>query len=409
MATRTQTTVVDIAGVVQGIVLVTIPALSTILTDPAHYGLTSAQYGTMFAPQVVAAIAASLAGAGLARRHGTHAVYLAGLACSLASMVLLLTSAAVMHQQNLAYPLLLAATAFLGAGFGLAVPALNSLAAAFHPTAVDRAVLILNALLGLGTALAPVFVAVFVGLGFWWGLPVLSTLLLVALLAVSLRLPMHTGARAAASTAGGRMPARFWLYAAFALLYGICETVNGNWAQLDMTTSVGASTTTAALALTAFWAMVTLGRLLFAAITRWLPARATFHLLPFALAGVFGIIASLPHGHAVQGVIAFGAAGLCCSALLPLTISFGQGELTGFSAAVAGGVIAAYQLGYGIAAFGAGPLVNAGTPLSRLYAIAAFVALAMGLLSFAVAHRQRSPRTLHPAPAPVHAPAQPTT
>ncbi|GAA1401579.1 MFS transporter [Catellatospora coxensis] len=405
MATRTQTTVVDVAGVVQGIVLVTIPAASTILTDPAHYGLSSAQYGAMFAPQVVAAIAAALAGAGLARRHGTHAVYLTGLACSLASMVLLLASAAVMHQQNLAYPLLLAATAFLGAGFGLAVPALNSLAAAFHPGAVDKAVLILNALLGLGTALAPVFVALFVGLGFWWGLPVLSTLLLVALIAVSFRLPMHTGARAAADAAPARIPARFWLYAAFALLYGICETVNGNWAQLDMTTTVGASATTAALALTAFWAMVTLGRLLFAAITRWLPARATFHLLPFALAGVFAIIASLPRGHDVQGVLAFGAAGLCCSALLPLTISFGQGELTGFTTAVAGGVIAAYQLGYGIAAFGAGPLVNAGTPLSHLYGIAAFVALAMGLLSFAVAHRRPAPPALHPAPAPAHGPS----
>lgn len=402
MATRTQTTVVDIAGVVQGIVLVTIPAASTILTDPAHYGLSSAQYGAMFAPQVVAAIAAALAGSGLARRHGTHAVYLTGLACSLASMVALLASAAVMHQQNLAYPLLLAATAFLGVGFGLAVPALNSLAAAFHPGAVDKAVLILNALLGLGTALAPVFVALFVGLGFWWGLPVLSTLLLVALLAVSFRLPMHTGARAAAGAARGGIPARFWLYAAFALLYGICETVNGNWAQLDMTTTVGADATTAALALTAFWAMVTLGRLLFAAITRWLPARTTFHLLPFALAGVFAIIAALPRGHDVQAVLAFGAAGLCCSALLPLTISFGQGELTGFTTAVAGGVIAAYQLGYGIAAFGAGPLVNTGTPLSHLYGIAVFVALAMGLLSFAVAHRRPAPPALHPAPAPAH-------
>ena len=49
--------------------------------------------------------------------------------------------------------------------------------------------LILNALLRLGTALAPVFVAIFVGLGFWWGLPVLSAALLTGLLVVSARLP----------------------------------------------------------------------------------------------------------------------------------------------------------------------------------------------------------------------------
>ena len=49
--------------------------------------------------------------------------------------------------------------------------------------------LTLNALLGLGTALAPVLVAIFVGLGFWWGLPIVSTVLLAGLLLVSVRLP----------------------------------------------------------------------------------------------------------------------------------------------------------------------------------------------------------------------------
>jgi hypothetical protein len=37
---------------------------------------------------------------------------------------------------------------------------------------------------------------------------------------------------------------------------------------------------------------------------------------------------------------------------LPLTISFGQKELTDITASVAGGLIAFYQIGYGIAAFG---------------------------------------------------------
>jgi hypothetical protein len=37
------------------------------------------------------------------------------------------------------------------------VPSINTFTAAFHPGAVDRSVLVLNSLLGLGTALAPVF------------------------------------------------------------------------------------------------------------------------------------------------------------------------------------------------------------------------------------------------------------
>ena len=144
--------------------------------------------------------------------------------------------------------------------------------------------------------------------------------------------------------------------------------MNGNWSQQDMTSQLGASTTQASLALTAFWAMVTVGRVLFAAIERWLPARAVYHLLPLVLVATFAPDRSPPRRDAPWlGVAVFGLAGLGCSALLPLTISFGQDALTTMSAAVAGGVIAFYQVGYGIAAFGVGPLVDHGTSLSTLY------------------------------------------
>jgi MFS family permease len=397
MASRNETAVVYAAGVVQGIALVTFPAASTVFTERGQYDLSSAQYGTLFLPQVVAAIVASLLGAGLGSRFGTKRVYLAGLTAGLLSMVLLIVSSFLTSDKAVAYGLLLCATASLGAGFGLAVPALNTFAAAFHPTAVDRSILILNALLGLGTVLAPVFVALFLGLGFWWGLPMTSALLLVGLLIASLRLPLRVRAT---GTVSGRVrsgiPSRFWIYAGFAVLYGICETVNGNWSQLDMTRELGASTTVASLALTAFWAMVTVGRVLFAAIRGRFPARLTYHLLPFLLAGVFVIIASLPDHDAGLGVVAFGLAGLCCSALLPLTISFGQEELSTFAAGVAGGVIATYQLGYGIAAFGIGPLVDGGVSLSTIYGFAAGIAILMGAWSVAVARSRPSPAALHP-------------
>ena len=74
-------------------------------------------------------------------------------------------------------------------------------------------------------------------------------------------------------------------------------------------------------------------------------------------------------------------------------------------AAVAGGVIACYQVGYGIAAFGAGPLQHAGTHLSTLFGYAAIVALVMGGFGFVVTRvpvrrgDQLSSRG-HAAPAP---------
>jgi MFS family permease len=396
MAGKAESRVVYAAGVAQGIVLVTFPAASTVFTDPTEYDLSSTQYGALFLPQVITAIAAALLGAGLGGRFGTKRVYLAGLAASLVSMAVLILSQFLTKDEALAYGLLLVATAFLGVGFGLSVPALNTFAAAFHPGAVDRSILTLNALLGLGTVLAPVFVAIFVGLGFWWGLPLTSAILLVALIAVSLRLPLQVQVRQAATgQARLAIPARFWVYAVFAVLYGICETVNGNWSQLDMTSELGASTTEAALALTAFWAMVTVGRVLFAAVQRWVPSRVAYHVLPFVLAGTFGLIALLPDEPAL-GVLAFGLAGLGCSALLPLTISFGQAELTAMSAAVAGGVIAFYQLGYGIAAFGIGPLVDRGVGLPTIYALSAAVAVVMGAWSLVVARSRPSPGSLHP-------------
>ena len=95
----------------------------------------------------------------------------------------------------------------------------------------------------------------------------------------------------------------------------------------------------------------------------------TYHVLPFVLAGAFVLIALLPDDEPAAGVLAFGLAGLGCSALLPLTISFGQKELPSVSAAVAGGVIAFYQLGYGIAAFGVGPLLDNGVELPTIYGV----------------------------------------
>src|SRR4030095_13403460 len=101
----------------------------------------------------------------------------------------------------------------MGAGFGFTVPALNTLAAAFFPGTVDKAVLALNALLGLGTALAPVFVALFVGLGVWWGLPVLVGLLLFGLLVLSARESLNEAESHVDRIQKGKFPMRFWLFA----------------------------------------------------------------------------------------------------------------------------------------------------------------------------------------------------
>jgi fucose permease len=377
------------AGLIQGVALVTFPAASVVFTSAADYGLSRTEYGGMFVPQAITAIGSALLAAGVTRRLGAKRIYLIGLAANLAAMALLVLSRWVMSEHALAYAVLLAATGCLGAGFGFTVPTLNTFAAAFYPQKIDKAVLALNALLGSGTALAPVFVAVFVGLGLWWGLPVLVGVLLLGLLVFSARLPLRPGAEpAGAATAGARtaFPSRFWVFATFALLYGVCETMNGNWASLYMTKDLGASTTQASLALTVFWGTVTAGRVLFAAVEKWLPERTVCQVLPLLVAAGFVAIALLRPTHAGLGIPAFALAGLGCSALLPLVISFGQAELKTIAASVAGGLIAFYQIGYGIAAFGVGPLQSrGGFALDAIYGGTAVVAVALAAFALLIA------------------------
>jgi predicted MFS family arabinose efflux permease len=142
--------------------------------------------------------------------------------------------------------------------------------------------------------------------------------------------------------------------------------------------------------------MVTVGRILFAMIERWFPPHRTYRVLPFLLAVMFVVIATLPSGTPATGILAFALAGFGCSALLPLTISFAQEQLLPMGASVAGAVIAFYQFGYGIAAFGAGPLVDAGVSLHVLFGFAAIAAVIMGGLSFMLA-RKSSAKIVVPA------------
>jgi len=379
------------AGVVQGIGLVTFPAASAVFTSPTDYNLSSTEYGGLFLPQAIMAILASLAGAGLRNGLGTKKIYLVGLFANLLAMALLLASRIVMNNHGLAYGILLVATTCMGIGFGFTVPALNTFAAAFFPQKVDKAVLALNALLGLGTALAPIFVAVFVGFGIWWGLPELVGALILGLLFFSFGQPLNEGEKTETVAKNKvKFPARFWIFAAFALLYGVCETMNGNWAALYLKNNFHASAALSSLALTIFWSTVTAGRILFAVIEKWLPEEMVCRILPLVVTAALIASACAPKTNPVLGVLTFALAGLGCSALLPLTISFGQKELTAIAASVAGGLIAFYQIGYGIAAFGVGPLQMAGADLKNIYAGTAVVALALSVLSFVVTRQPRA-------------------
>jgi MFS family permease len=387
MTVRPQVIVVYAAGLAQGLALVTFPAASAIFTSPQVYGFSSKEYGAMFLPQAIAAVLASWLGAGWSRRKGVKQVFLWGMAADFLSMAMLYASQFAVREGGLAYGMLLVATTCLGIGFGLTVPALNTLANALSEGKADSAVLVLNALLGVGTAMAPLLIAFFTRLGNWSLLPLLVAVSLAMLMVVAARMEMGAVSSAQASQgAGFALPGRFWLFGIFALLYGVVETINGNWATLYMQNTLGAPASLSSLALTMFWATVTGGRLLFASITHWLPPAMVYRGLPVVCAAAVWLVASLGQGRANFGILAFSLAGFGCSALLPLTISFAQEQLASMESAVAGAMIGFYQIGYGIAAFGVGTLAgNAGVAMSSLFRGAGGVSLVLSVLAFFVA------------------------
>jgi len=182
-----------------------------------------------------------------------------------------------------------------------------------------------------------------------------------------------------------------WLYAIAVFLYGIVETLNGNWAVLYLSAERGASARAASFALTAFWVMVTLGRVLIASISRYVRARWIYVALPILLVAVFQLAARVQDASA--GILAFGLAGLACSAFLPLSISFGGSEFPQLSAVMAGELIAFYQLGCGVAAFGIGPLRDwIGLPFHTIFATGSIIAGLLAAFAFLVARRPGNAR-----------------
>lgn len=393
MHRRLEITLIYAAGLVQGLALVVFPAASGIFTSPDFHNLTSSEYGSLFLPMVVAAILASTLSGPAARRRGLKAVLLAGLGCDLLAVALLAASQLAVGDHGLAYAALLLAMTALGLGFGSALTALNALAMAYFPERPERALTALHALLGTGTALAPLLVALVSGFGAWWALPIAIAAVLGVLVTGGIALPL---APAAADNGGAGEPVTFpdavrmlGLFVAAGIIYGIVETLFANWAVIYLREDAGVTVRTAGYALTAFWVMVTAGRLLVAAAGGWLSPARVYVILPGLMIVAFLWIARVDG--AATGIGAFALAGLACSAFLPLSIGFAQACHRNLAEIVSGVMIAAYMLGFGIGSYGIGPLREAaGIPLATLYASSAALAVLLMGIALVLARRRAS-------------------
>jgi MFS family permease len=385
-------------GLFQGLSLVAFPAAATILTSPTGYDLSKSQYGVLFLPQVAMAIAGSLALPGLASRFPLKRVLLTGLAADAVAMGLLAGSVPFQGDSS-AFPMLLVATAALGLGFGLTLGSISTYAGAFMPERREVALTALNVLLGLGTALSPFLIALFTDVAQWWYLPLVAAAGLVVLMGLTIAQPMElpeSGTRRAAVTGskGPGIPTLFWVFAGALVIYGIGETMFGNWGT-TLLVSKGVAATSANNGLAVFWATVTLGRLVIALVSTRVRSTTIYVVLPWAVAAALFVFPTA--GSAGAGIAVFALGGLACSGFFPMTVGYGEATFPSIVELAAGWLIAAYQLGYGLAAFGAGTLQHV-VSLTAVFRIAAAAAAGMGFIAIVVAHRQPRP-ALQPRPA----------
>lgn len=380
--------VVYVGGLAQGLALVSVPAAATILTAPDGYGFSSSQYGSIFLPLFLGSVLSSLLAPALSRRRSLKQVLLFGFGANALAMTTFALSASVMTVPFLAYGLVLLATGLLGVAFGSTLTAINAFAASLFPRRPETAITALHTLLGTGTALAPLIVSLLIGGGGWWLLPVSIAIAAVVLAGLGATQPLviATAGTESAMSPGvasivKALPGRFWGWIVFALLYGICETLFGNWGTVYLHQQRAVPEATANLALSVFWATVTVGRLLVAVLSARVPPLVIFRALPVMIALALFCVA-VAFGP-VLGVGAFALAGFACSACLPLSIGTASSENPRFVETASGWMVASYMMGYGIGAYAVGPLrQSANLQLSEVYLAAIGIALVMILLAY---------------------------
>ena len=385
-------------GLLQGLVLVTVPAASSVLTNPDLFAFTESEYGMLFVPQVIMAVLGALLGPKLARKRGLKPVFQAGLVFNLCAMGLIAASQMFQDQHAPAYGAFLLGTTAVGAGFGLTLPMINVYAERLFPGKSASALTALHTLLGTGTALAPLLVTILVKSSAWWLMPLSAFALLGIILAASFASGLKGGkvhvpsAAVRAVDAQGGASLVFWLFLLAVFLYGYCETVFANWAIIYLGKEVALPAAQAGLALAVFWGAVTAGRLLVAVLTAWIEPSRVYRVLPVMVAA--SLLGVSQVGGRLSGTVLFGCAGLACSAFFPLSFSLAQKRFASRAETVSGALMASYMVGYGAASYGIGQILQVtGVPLSTLYRGSSLPAVLMAGLAFALTrHRQKAVR-----------------
>ena len=367
------------ASLLQGLAMVSFPASGTFLKSR---GFSDADYGLIFLPQLVTTIVGSLLGGGLARRLGLGRLLAVALGATLLSQAAL---ASVAFLPGSPLPPVLVATGLFGLGFGLAAAPLNTVPGLLFPKRGAAAVVALHTVLGAGLALGPVLAARFIDGGRWGGFPgsLLGLSALLATLALVAPIPERAERDPAAGDAGQASPLRsvgVWVFAAMVVLYAFAEGTFANWSVIYLSEERGLALDRAQTALSAFWAAMSIGRLLVSALLLRAPAGPVWLAFPILMLAAFVGVSRA--GTPAAAVALFAFAGLACSAFFPVTMGLATRRFATDAPLVSSLMIAALMTGVGLGSFVVGPL-RASLKLADLYFYSAAYpagALALALL-----------------------------
>lgn len=342
-------------GLLQGIGFTTIPAAGNFISSSRGFSFTPEQYGALFLPMFTGAIFASFFGGSIAKKIGIKSVLVGGQIFNILSMALFAVTNLFIDAPTFAFPLFLVLMLFLGMGFGAALTSLNAFAFFFFPSRPKTALTALHSCLGIGTAIGPITFLFFLNKEVWWydaiWVGTLYFLLLLAML-ISFPNPHHYVQGKQASSRLPLASLTLWSFIAIALLYGICETTFGNWGTIFLHLGKNLSMASAAIALSLFWGVLTLGRILTVFLSFVMPSRYIYCSLPPLM--LLSLLLLYPAVTESLLLIAFALAGLGCSAMLPLTIGFAQERFQTVGPLISGVMIGVYMLGFGIASQGIG-------------------------------------------------------
>jgi len=164
-------------------------------------------------------------------------------------------------------------------------------------------------------------------------------------------------------------------------LYGFCETIFSNWAIIFLNNEKGFQIQQAGYALGAFWIMVSIGRLLISILLVWVSPCWVYRILSVLI--IVSLMAVNMVTTPIAGILLFALAGLSCSGFFPLTFSFGQKGFESIAQRVSGWLMASYMLGYGMAAWGIGNIIeHTHTSLGHCYLSSTLIASGVVLFSF---------------------------